>query len=550
MPATDPFSDHYRSLLDQTYDVVDRIVLNAYFPLGGSAGGFRHWWQCLHGTTDNLDDTYLMRMAGRFSRRVRGWAEKHGVPVIYCTAGQRKHRIAEQYLPDDPSFEGIFAVMVNKSPSPVWRVLRFDGGGFHLKRREPMPFVNHYSFHIMDRQWGHVTIKVCGHPPFRAMVMLNGHEFVAAQARDSGLQFTKKGNCFTEVSDLAHLARLADTLRSHTAIGRLRQVCERWMYRCVCFALSFDEQKRSRFRYSYSVYQVEYSRNLVFRRGHHMEQVFQGVIDRSRSRLNLTRVQTIFGRRRRPRAQRQGKLRFESVTETPEYDLTIFKLHFGRLTVKAYTKGERVLRTEAIAHNVVDLRQGRVIEKFALIVNELSSVLDRFLQALQGVNVAWISEPVLESLPRSSVVGKTRVGGVDVNQPRMRTAMEAVIALAPAPRGFTAAELARQVQAALGPEAKYTSRKAAYDLKKLRGKGLIEKVEDTAHRYQATSDGLRSMTALIVLREKVLKPLLTYNGRCRPGSKRIDPFQAELDARYQDIQRQMQQLFKVLCIAA
>ena len=34
----------------------------------------------------------------------------------------------------------------------------------------------------------------------------------------------------------------------------------------------------------------------------------------------------------------------------PAYDLTIFKIHFGLLTVKAYTKGERVLRLEAITH--------------------------------------------------------------------------------------------------------------------------------------------------------------------------------------------------------
>jgi hypothetical protein len=44
----------------------------------------------------------------------------------------------------------------------------------------------------------------------------------------------------------------------------LSQVCERWIYTCVCFALDFDEQKRSGFRYQYSNYQIEYSRNLVF----------------------------------------------------------------------------------------------------------------------------------------------------------------------------------------------------------------------------------------------------------------------------------------------
>ncbi len=37
--------------------------------------------------------------------------------------------------------------------------------------------------------------------------------------------------------------------------------------------------------------------------------------------------------------------------ETPRYDLTMCKVHFGLLTLKAYTKGERVLRFEAITHN-------------------------------------------------------------------------------------------------------------------------------------------------------------------------------------------------------
>jgi hypothetical protein len=60
-----------------------------------------------------------------------------------------------------------------------------------------MPYVNHYSFHIRDRDWGHLTIKISGHPPFPAQVILNGHEYVACQARKAGIVFTKEGNCFT-----------------------------------------------------------------------------------------------------------------------------------------------------------------------------------------------------------------------------------------------------------------------------------------------------------------------------------------------------------------
>jgi hypothetical protein len=58
------------------------------------------------------------------------------------------------------------------------------------------------------------------------------------------------------------------------AIWRLSQVCARWIYTRICFALDFDEQKRSGFHYQYSNYQIEYSRNLVFAVGAHMDQVF------------------------------------------------------------------------------------------------------------------------------------------------------------------------------------------------------------------------------------------------------------------------------------
>ena len=89
-----------------------------------------------------------------------------------------------------------------------------------------------------------------GHPPFAAQVILNGHEYVAAQARQAGIGFTKQGNCFTQVADPAGLAQVADTLSQEATIGRRSQVCDQWIYSaCLCFGLDLDEQARSGFRY-------------------------------------------------------------------------------------------------------------------------------------------------------------------------------------------------------------------------------------------------------------------------------------------------------------
>jgi hypothetical protein len=54
--------------------------------------------------------------------------------------------------------------------------VRRSKGGVICNLEPKRAFINHYSFHIMDPDWGHITFKLAGHPPFGAQIMLNGHE--------------------------------------------------------------------------------------------------------------------------------------------------------------------------------------------------------------------------------------------------------------------------------------------------------------------------------------------------------------------------------------
>src|SRR5215469_15584943 len=386
--------------------------------------------------------------------------------------------------------------------------------------------------------------------PFPAQIILNGHEYVACQAREAGIGFTKQGNCFTHISDPAALAKIADTLSEQRVIGRLSQICDRWIYTCLSFALDIEEQRNSRFHYQYSNYQVEYSRNLVFEVGGYMEQVFQALIDRSRASLNLKTIKTILGYQRCPkyRARKKRSAEWEVAVERPTYDLTIFKLHCGKLTLKIYTKGERVLRIEAIAHNTQELDCGRSLEKFPEIVRRLKAVLERFLEALSSIDQCFIADDLLERLPAASQVGKTKVGGIDLNKPRMRLVAEAVIALSASPHGFTASELAARVSA-LGKQrqSQYGPRRAAYDLKKLRGKQIIDRIGRT-RRYQPLAAGLRAMTALFLLTNKAIRPLLAAAQRLRPTRGPHNP--RAIDRHYRAIRLAMEGVFDELGIAA
>jgi hypothetical protein len=547
--VADEFCERYGDLLTGSYDCVDRIVLNAYFPLGHNPGGFRCWWRRLHdGSDDALDNTHLMRFAGRFARRVKAWAAANGVPVIYCKAGERKHLIAEEYLATHEVSTGVFLVLAAKAPASVWEVRRCQPSGVIGNIAKKTTYVNHYSFHVMDPQWGHVTVKMSGHPPFPAQVILNGHEYVAAMARAAGIGFTKEGNCFTGIADPQGLAQVADTLSQPAAIGRLGQVCDRWIYSaCLCFGLDLAEQARSGFAYRYSIYQAEYSRNLLFRSGGQMEDLFDRICDRTRSRLDIPALRTLFGLKNRPHSNRAaGPPAQEAVIEKSQYGLTWFRIRFGLLQLKAYTKGEHVLRFEATVHNTRELRCRRGLDNFPEIITRLAGMAERFATTLDCADISFLADGTLDQLPLPSQLGATRVGGIDLNKPRIRAALSAALALAAAPRGFTVAEHAAKVQQ-LDRHTGYTARQATYDLRKLRGKGLAVKPART-RRYHIPPQQARTIAALLALRNQVIAPILA--GVHSPRRGRKPAHWTRIDRDYETLRIGMQTLFQDLGITA
>ena len=95
MKAIDEFTSYHEELLDGTYDCVDRIVVNAYFEFAQSAGGFRTWWRQLMGSDETLDRAHLERMAGRFKRRLAGYAKSAAKAWWNESAG---HAVIELHL--------------------------------------------------------------------------------------------------------------------------------------------------------------------------------------------------------------------------------------------------------------------------------------------------------------------------------------------------------------------------------------------------------------------------------------------------------------------
>ena len=125
---------------------------------------------------------------------------------------------------------------------------------------------------------------------------------------------------------------------------------------------------------------------------------------------------------------------------------------------------------------------------------------------LSCVDPCFIADQILEQLPLPRKVGKTKLGGIDLNKPHMRWVAEAVLALAPSPRGFTASDLAGEVRAFLPS----TNSKYYFPSSCLRHQETARQTDCSAHRKNRSDmnpflvRNHKPIAALVLLRDKAI----------------------------------------------
>ena len=96
-------------------------------------------------------------------------------------------------------------------------------------------------------------------------------------------------------------------------------------------------------------------------------------------------------------------------------------------------------------------------------------------------------------------------------------------------------------------EADYTQRHATYDLKKLRGKDLSTKM-GRSRRYEVSASSMRAITALQVLRDHVIRPVLAGVQATQRDTQ--PKTSSTLDQHYERLRLDPQSVFQELGIAA
>src|SRR5258708_17502153 len=188
-----------------------------------------------------------------------------------------------------------------------------DDPDYRIIRRVPSRYL-HYYFYIRDPVIGPVAMCVGTYLPFQTTYYLNGHNFIEIELRSQGLAFRKDDNAFLATADAKALQAAADKLSADIIEKRLNY----WSW---LLAPKFSEKDRKavNLRRDYSINQIEYCRNFVFKRHFPIHKIFEHSCEMGLFRLTADKVAYIFGVRVSKRLR--GKLYSVLEKLTPTHHL-------------------------------------------------------------------------------------------------------------------------------------------------------------------------------------------------------------------------------------
>jgi hypothetical protein len=440
---------------------------------------------------------------------VHRFAERQGVPVVRFGKGEKKEDIARPYLQAAAAGGGdgrVALIGIAQEKAPVWRSWKAKGQEHavhpHMEWGRQMAFVNHFYFYLWDPEWGAAFWKTNAYAPYPIWIWLNGHTWARRQCEKAGIGYTALDNGFRDCADPARLQRICDRLGP----GAVKSFFWRWLRRLPSPFTTAD--LRAGYVYELAFRQLEVSDTRVFDRPAAGRAFFEGLI---RDHLDLgqpSSVSLIFNRR--VTVKTPGTFRTKVITKGVDPEIVCY---YKSSRIKQYFKEHRALRTETVICDTHDFGIGRRVN----VTNW------RALRAVgEHANQRLCDAQAADARPAPDVVtltAVTRPSRTDDGQhaPALRFGDARVMALMAATVGFchllagfdnrTLTELMSTLL-----DTDYTSRQATYDLRRLRRKGLIERLPHS-HRYQLTPTGRR----IAVLFTK------TYGRILAPGLVALDP---------------------------
>lgn len=451
----------------------------------------------------------LTRNHDRLVKDIDHFVARSGLEVVRFRKGDVKEDIARPYQEAAALAGRPGVVLVGKAQERMEAWVGYKDSAsplgtdrhphFSFSRQAKVP--DHLYFYLHDDQWGPVFVKLCPFAPYPLWIVANGHQWLKRQLAAAGVDFEALDNGLRSVADPA----LAHRLAARLSAGHLRTGIDRWLGWIPSPLLPEDRQHG--FAYDFSVRQLEISDTAVFDAPRRGRAWFEAAI---RDHLDLGRpeqVALVVDRHVRSRGKHPTPGRF--ATEVVARDVNPkLQIHYKSSKAKCYLKEGRALRVETTINNPADFDSLKTLnaDNWKALRRIGADTNARFLAAL-GEGQAGLPDPaILESLVMPTVHDGQRAPGLRFGDPRVMALLSSIAAFAHVMGGLTNRTLREHMTARWTPD--YSTNQATYDLRRLRLKGLIERIP-TTNTYRVTAHGRSFAIFLTKLATRVIVPTLT-----------------------------------------
>jgi len=147
-----------------------------------------------------------------------------------------------------------------------------------------------YYFYFIDEELGLCYVRVLAWCPFRLQIYLNGHHRLTCCLKRKQIGHTRLDNAFLQIEDFERTQKMADDWR----VEKLHRKLDEWAARYCPVIRQFEV------RYHWSLEQVEFSTDLLFRRPEDLQAIYGPLTRTAIHTVKPDNVATFLGRKLSP----------------------------------------------------------------------------------------------------------------------------------------------------------------------------------------------------------------------------------------------------------
>jgi len=507
------------------YHCFDRIVIRGYLSALSRPENIVYFFRTIK-QVECLSKEILRQRTDQYLSWVNAYTHNHQIPLVWAAKDVRKK---DDLAPLRTRMQregrtGVYYVLKSMEQGPSFRIVNpkfpVDDPNWRIVASQRSRYT-HLYFYIIDAVLGPFAMRIGAYLPFYATYYLNGHDIIAPMLTDEGVPFRMKDNAFVSVADPSALQTAADRIDPH----RIQERLDYWTF-LLGPKFARNERDGMDLRRYYFISQVEHAQNIIFKRNHPIHSIFERSCDLGLARTTTTRIANIFGWR----ITKRTKGKHQVVLDQMNHGHHVLRAYSKNASVKQYEKDNTFLRIETCSNNLKDFRQKKALEHLPEVAEKLQAVNDRFADAqAENLNVE-IDYPILETLAQPCRLKSQRMAGIRLENDRIMRLLEVLMHSSSHLGGQSAADLYQAVLDAyqLTPD-QYTRNQLAYDLRKLKAHGLIER-PDNRYVYALSDYGRKAAAMLVIVRNRILYPI-AGSLFDRPPKSSLEP-NSKLQAQY------------------